>query len=416
MKLNLNYLLEKTSRKLHTAIRLLDYHKEIMSKICLRMDLEDTELFSEILKLSSLSDYFEKTNLIPLLFSINKLFVYGLIKLEDAFLVVGPVKYSATYSLKENLMVTCNDDKWADIYDILIHIEWNDLSSCLLDVTNLCMVKERKLDITEDDIVSYNCISDNFDYLLRKDLERQIFEQQETGGHHNPYDQEVRELLAIENGDVEALKRSIAEDYTGQIGILAKDKFRSVKNVSIIVISIASRAAIKGGLSPEIAFSMADIYIKQIEEATSENLCMQMVRHAEYEFTKIVNEIKKEQATMNTFSGQENEHVMAAKNYIFKHLHGKISVAEIASALGLNANYLSGLFKNIEGISLKDYILNNKVTLVKNLLTYSAYNYSEISYYLGFSSQSHLGKVFKEKTGVTLSQYRAKYQLQEFLD
>ena len=256
----------------------------------------------------------------------------------------------------------------------------------------------------------------NLNYKVRKDLEKTLFEQQETGGHHNPYDQEMREQAAIENGDLEALKKSLAESYTGQLGVLAADKLRSVKNIGIVVIAISTRAAIRGGLSPEIAFSMSDIYINQLEKATSEASSMEIVRNAEYEFAKMVHEIKTEQASMNTFSGDENEHVMAAKNYIFKHLHGKITVAEIADAIALNANYLSELFKEKEGILLKDYILNNKITLVKNLLTYSAYSYTEISCYLGFSSQSHLGKIFKDRTGLTLSQYRSKYQMQEFLD
>lgn len=45
----------------------------------------------------------------------------------------------------------------------------------------------------------------------------------------------------------------------------------------------------------------------------------------------------------------------------------------------------------------------------KYLLAYSPYSYIEIATYLGFSSQSHLGKVFKKYTGMTLRQYRGKY-------
>ena len=416
MELNLEYLFNKTSRRLHTVVRTLDGATQIISKVCLRMDLDDETLFNELVRSHIFSSYVEGADSIPLLFSINTSFVYLIIKMDKATLLVGPVKYSSSYSLKNDEIIDIKTEDSINISTVLEIIEWDDLLDCILDLANLCMYDNKHLDITENDIVRYNCISADFDYKLRKDLEKRIFEQQETGSHHNPYDQEVRELSAIENGDVEALRKSISEDYTGTIGTLAKDKLRSVKNVGIVVITNSSRAAIRGGLSSEIAFSMSDIYIKQVDEAPSENVSMQITRNAEFEFAKMVHEIKSEQITMNTFSGQENEHVMAAKNYIFKHLHGKITVAEIADALGLNANYLSGLFKAKEGISLKDYILNNKIILVKNLLTYSAYNYSEISYYLGFASQSHLGKAFREKTGLTLSQYRAKYQLQEFLD
>ena len=98
-----------------------------------------------------------------------------------------------------------------------------------------------------------------------------------------------------------------------------------------------------------------------------------------------------------------------SKDYIFKHLHEKIRIQDIAEYLHLNANYLSELFRQCENVTLTDFILQEKVKLTRNLLSYSPYSYIEIATYLGFSSQSHLGKVFKKYTGMTLRQYRGKY-------
>ena len=79
----------------------------------------------------------------------------------------------------------------------------------------------------------------------------------------------------------------------------------------------------------------------------------------------------------------KNIWVEQSKDYIFKHLH--------------------------ENVTLTDFILQEKVKLTRNLLACSPYSYIEIATYLGFSSQSHLGKVFKKYTGMTLRQYRGKY-------
>lgn len=79
----------------------------------------------------------------------------------------------------------------------------------------------------------------------------------------------------------------------------------------------------------------------------------------------------------------------------------------------MHPNYLSSVFKEHEGISLYQYVLDEKINLVKNLLIYSTYTFSEIASYLGFSSQSHLGKVFKKLTGTTLQQYKNKYHQSE---
>ena len=51
----------------------------------------------------------------------------------------------------------------------------------------------------------------------------------------------------------------------------------------------------------------------------------------------------------------------ASKEYIFKHLHEKIRVQEIADYLHLNSSYLSELFKQQESMTLTDFILQEKV-------------------------------------------------------
>ncbi len=414
MELNLNYLMRRQSRKLHTIIRRFNKDNILLAKVCMRTDINDDKLFSNYiynhLTDMTLSD-------VPFLCAINENFIYTEVKTPTDIFIIGPILYNPDYSIKNSLSITIDPDDLDDLINTVVTIGWNELIDCLLDFANtIKLTEDPDYEITDKDLVNLNCIGQDFTYKMRQNLENKIFDQQESGQHHNPYDQEVRELSAIENGDIDALKKSLAEDYTGQIGTLAKDSLRNIKNIALVVIATSSRAAIRGGLSPEIAFSMSDLYSLQVEEATTENLPQQITRNAEFEFAKMVHQLKTEKIAMNSFSGEENEHVMAAKNYIFKHLHGKITVAEIAEVLGLNANYLSEIFKKHEKISLKEYILNNKITLVKNLLNYSAYSYSEISYYLGFSSQSHLGKQFKEKTGMTLSQYRLKYQMQEFMD
>ena len=106
---------------------------------------------------------------------------------------------------------------------------------------------------------------------------------------------------------------------------------------------------------------------------------------------------------------------MRCKEYITLHLHEKLTVSQIAQKLGLNADYLSCTFHKYEGISLTSYIRQEKIRLAKNMLLYSSFSYSEIAANLGFSSQSHLGKYFKELTGYTLSEYRKNFQPREMI-
>lgn len=239
-----------------------------------------------------------------------------------------------------------------------------------------------------------------------------IFENREMEVVHNPYDQEVREVTAIETGDIQQLKKSWAENYTGKLGTLAKNELRNAKNLGIVIVTLASRAAIRGGISPETAFSMSDSYIQKIEELTDTENVYSLMRNCELCYTQMVREYRDSQDGKR--KEQRNPLVNKCKEYIFSHLHEKISIQIIGQELGMNPNYLSECFKQYEGVTMKQFILNEKIKLAKNLLIYSQYSYIEIASYLGFSSQSHLGKIFKKATGSTLGQYRAEYGVKTF--
>lgn len=90
-----------------------------------------------------------------------------------------------------------------------------------------------------------------------------VFEYQEQEHSHNPYDQECREFNAIEQGDIARLKKSWTEDHLENIGIIADDRLRHLRNLVIVNITLAVRAAIRGGVLPEIAFfhQMTVLYV-----------------------------------------------------------------------------------------------------------------------------------------------------------
>ena len=88
-----------------------------------------------------------------------------------------------------------------------------------------------------------------------------------SGGAKNVLtDQEIREAASIRNGDPEQLKRAWEEDYTGKLGVLAKTTLRNFQNLGIVLVTLGSRAAMEGGVTPELAYSLSDSYIQKIEE------------------------------------------------------------------------------------------------------------------------------------------------------
>lgn len=74
-------------------------------------------------------------------------------------------------------------------------------------------------------------------------------------------------------------------------------------------------------------------------------------------------------------------------------------------------NYLSNLFSSVEGITLEQYIIRQKIEKAKELLFYDELNLSEIANKLGYSSVAHLSAQFKKVTGLTPSELKKSREI-----
>ena len=399
MKITMNEmsLMNYFSHYLHTCICRYDGSCGLVSSCCARKDFSISALQPEYLIKPLIT---ESSTPLPRIVSVDGNMIYSIVPFQNDFYMIGPNILQDTVHLNHRL---CDLPRPETARIPLYECELSDYVRILLLLYHL---REEKPE-GETDIIQENCLESAMTQNIRKAYTEMTFERNETDQPHNPYDQEFREQKSIENGNIAELRESLAEDYIGSIGTLAKDPLRQAKNHAIVLITLASRSAIRGGLSHEIAFSFSDSYIQKIEECHNPMSAMQLARDAEFHYTAMVHELKEQQKGKPV--KEKNPHIRRCKNYIYSHLHDKLTVQSLATALDINANYLSELFRKYEGITLSRYILHEKIERAKNLLTYSDYSYIEIATYLGFSSQSHLGAQFKKITGSTLRQYRSRY-------
>lgn len=245
------------------------------------------------------------------------------------------------------------------------------------------------------------CLSELYTKQQPEPEQQKFFEKKrwmEKGGHlHNPYQHEQKKLGSIRAGNLKLLEECQNEVWPGEIGQLADNPLRQEKNLSIVVISIACRAAIDGGVAPQKAFSMSDVFISNIERMTQVLPIQAAVVEYEREFARAVEQVKHD--------SEHNRYVERAKEYVAEHIDESIRVVQIGEALGINENYLTGLFHKYEGITLQHYIRKEKVRQAKELLLYSSYSCSEIAALLCFSTQSHFSSAFSE-VGMTPAKYR----------
>lgn len=79
----------------------------------------------------------------------------------------------------------------------------------------------------------------------------------------------------------------------------------------------------------------------------------------------------------------------------------------ISEHLHLDYSHLSQIFSSVEGKTIEQYFIAQRIEKVKELLVYDEESLGEIAYQLGFSSVAHLSAQFKKVTGMTPSYFRS---------
>lgn len=78
----------------------------------------------------------------------------------------------------------------------------------------------------------------------------------------------------------------------------------------------------------------------------------------------------------------------------------------ISDKLNHDYSYLSNLFSEVQGVTIEQYYIAQRIERVKELLVYDELSLSEIANELNYSSVSHLSKQFKKVTGLTPTHFK----------
>ena len=101
----------------------------------------------------------------------------------------------------------------------------------------------------------------------------------------------------------------------------------------------------------------------------------------------------------------ENEIIRKAQQYISSHIREKLSVPLVARQVDVSPSYLTALFhKNLQ-ISPGEYIRRIKLQESKQMIRENVLNFTEIAAALQYSTVHHFSRQFKEKFGITPTEY-----------
>lgn len=92
--------------------------------------------------------------------------------------------------------------------------------------------------------------------------------------------------------------------------------------------------------------------------------------------------------------------------YVKNNYARNISLADVADHVEISRSYLSFLFKEETGINLSNYIINYRIEKSKKLLMESNLKMYEIAEQVGFDNPYYFSKVFKDVTGYSCKEFK----------
>jgi AraC-like DNA-binding protein len=230
-----------------------------------------------------------------------------------------------------------------------------------------------------------------------------VFDNREKQWFHMSYDEELITLDLIRNGDVEGVQKRIQQVY--EMGILdthlSINLLRRRKYELVAAVSVVSRIAIEAGLDVETAYSLSDSYIRVADNAKTVEDLLILIKNIPLDYAERIRNLRQKQPHSKT--------IMHCIEYIEGSLHYDISLADLAAHTGKNESYLSNLFKQETGLTLREYLTGKRLEAAKEMLAHRGTPISQISSTLSFSSQSYFTLVFRKRYGITPQQFRAKY-------
>jgi two-component system response regulator YesN len=113
--------------------------------------------------------------------------------------------------------------------------------------------------------------------------------------------------------------------------------------------------------------------------------------------------------------GKEDNHALIAivnsvKRYVDRNISGDVSLTQLSRVTGYNSSYLSRIFKQQTGMTIKEYICKQKLDGIVALFAATNISINEIAAKMGFSTRAYFNNFFRRMTGVSPQEYRRSLQ------
>ena len=194
---------------------------------------------------------------------------------------------------------------------------------------------------------------------------------------------------------------------------MSSDELMNKKFLFVSSTTMAAFFAMQGGMDTEDATALKNLYISRMDDCKNTTAVDELHTIMFLDFTRKVQESRERQEEQEAANGGEkariSRSISRAMDYIRNNLQSKLQLKEIGHAVGLSPNYLATRFHEETGSTVQDYVRDQRVAVAATMLRESDYSLTQIASGLGFGSNSHFIKVFREQKKITPKQYRLRH-------
>ncbi len=210
-------------------------------------------------------------------------------------------------------------------------------------------------------------------------------------------------LQVVRNGDINyhnVIQRSV--QLSPGVPVQGADPLRQVKTSIVVFTTLVSRAAMEGGLSPEIAYPLGDSYLQSVEDCHDSGELGALANAMYHDFIYRVHHLR--------VNPNYSHAIQKCCDYIELSLDRKIRTEDLAALVGYTEYYLTEKFKKETGQSVSSYIRYAKVERAKVLLESTDLSIRDIAEQLAFNTVNYFIQSFRDTAGYTPAQYRKRFR------
>jgi len=151
----------------------------------------------------------------------------------------------------------------------------------------------------------------------------------------------------------------------------------------------------------------ADYLLKPIDYEELDEILSQLAERCRRHAAAPRQDVRRPAAAVE--AGKKSDTIEAVKHYVRDHIREDIYIADIAGQVFLSEQYLMRTFKKATGLSILEFITNERLRLAQELLVSTDWPINRVADEVGYGNYSYFIRLFKRNTGLTPLAFRQEH-------